>query len=314
MSEKRVLIHDISHHQGNLATYWKMFKDKGCKAVIIKSTEGYASWNIFKEHAEQAKAAGFLVGSYHYFRQQIINVQNQWINCDPARQAKNYFDWVTKCGVPMDLPPALDVEQGNNPYLSAVTVLKCLQKIEEYFGRKPMLYTSPSVLKYHLGNPRDWGQYPLWLAHYVEKEENILIPEGWDTWTIWQFSDKITYNKTTETGFVISRKPIDHNWFNGSEEDLRKFCQLEGLPPTPPDPGPAPTHIRVIARQTNGDPGWLYFRDSPDFDYREQLAIGYGEFLELVEPDPINGLWHVTNNRGRDGYVSAGSSWTEIVK
>jgi GH25 family lysozyme M1 (1,4-beta-N-acetylmuramidase) len=277
----RVLVHDVSHWQGNLKPYWQMFKDKGCKAVIIKATEGYANWNIFKEHAEQAKEAGFLVGSYHYFRQQIINIQNQWINCDPARQAKNYYDWVQKCGVPMDLPPALDVENGNNPYLSAATITKCLQKIEDYFGRKPMVYSSPSILINQLGTP-PWGEYPLWLAHYTT-EDKIQVPGAWQDWTLWQFSDKITYNKTDANGNVISRKPIDHNWFNGTLEDLYEFCQKDQQPEQPEEP--LPTHVKIIAKKADGTPGFLYFRDSPTFDYKEQLAIGDGEVLQLIEED-----------------------------
>ena len=226
----KVLVHDISHHQGNLKTYWQMFKDKGCQAVIIKATEGYAYYNSFKEHARQAKDFGFLVGSYHYFRQQIINIQNKWINCDPIRQAQNYYDWIDRCGVPMDLPPALDIENGNNPYLSAGTITQCLVKIERLFGRKPMVYSSPSVLIHQLGSPPSWSDYPLWLAHYTT-EDKITVPDPWCSWTLWQFSDRITYNKQDENGFTISRKPIDHNWFNGSLRDLQAFCG-QG-----PDPG-----------------------------------------------------------------------------
>ncbi len=236
----RVLVHDVSHWQGNLATYWQMFKDNGCKAVIIKATEGLAYYNIFKEHAEQAKAAGFKVGSYHYWRQQIKNLEGTFVNCDPIRQADNYFNWVQKCGVEMDLPPALDIEQGNNPFLTATVIEKCLRHIELKFGRVPLVYSSPNVLMNILGNPA-WGKYPLWLAHYTT-EDKVTVPKAWKTWTLWQFSDKITYDKKNSAGTIISRKPIDHNWFNGGEAEFNNFLRASNpaLQPAAEDPAETP--------------------------------------------------------------------------
>ncbi len=236
----RVLIHDVSHWQGNLSTYWKMFEAKGCKAIIIKATEGLAYYSILKEYAEQARAAGFLVGTYHYWRQQIKNLEGTWVTCDPVRQADIYFNWVQKCGVKMDLPPALDVESGNNPTLIVGPIEKFLRHTETLWGRLPMVYSSPNILINRLGNPA-WERYPLWLAHYTT-EDKITVPKPWKTWTIWQFSDKITYDKTNASGAVISRKPIDHNWFNGNMGDLYKFILSTGgtLPSTTPLPTPTP--------------------------------------------------------------------------
>lgn len=310
----RILIHDISHHQGDLSTYWQMFKDKGCQAVIIKATEGYANWDIFKEHAQQAKKAGFLVGSYHYFRQQIININKEWVNCDPARQAKNYFDWVQKCGVEMDLPPALDVENGNNPYLSVSTITKCLQKIEEYFGRKPMVYSSPSILINQLNNP-PWGQYPLWLAHYTT-EENILLPKSWDRWTLWQFSDKITYDKTNASGAVISRKPIDHNWFNGSLADLLRFCDKDSIPSpiSPPDVDLLPSTVFIEIKAS-----FLRLRHQPSFYSPPTLLVEKGQRLLVMKENIISDgiTWYEVAIPAQyglaSGFVSANDRYVKVV-
>ena len=267
----RVLIHDISHWQGNLSTYWKMFKDKGCKAIIIKATEGLAFYSIFKEYAEQAKAAGFLVGTYHYWRHQIKNLEGSWVTCDPIRQAENYFSWVQKSGIKMDLPPALDVEGGNNPSLVVGPIDTFLRRTESLWGRLPMVYSSPSVLIGRLGNP-PWGKYPLWLAHYTT-EDKIHVPSPWKNWTIWQFSDKITYDKVNASGAVISRKPIDHNWFNGNLGDLYKFILTTGgsLPASPSTPAPAPTPSVDPAPQPETAPGAAI--DIADLKKRVNSAI-----------------------------------------
>lgn len=235
----KVLIHDISHWQGDLRTYWQMFKDKGCKAVIIKATEGLAFYSIFREHAEQAKAAGFLLGTYHYWRHQIINLEGGLVACDPIRQAEVYYNWVQKTGIQMDLPPALDVEGGNNPILIAAPIERFLRHTETLWGRTPIVYSSPTILGSRLGNP-DWGRYPLWLAHYTT-EDKINVPKPWTNWTIWQFSDRITYDKTNSNGVVVSRKPIDHNWFNGDLNALHNFIKSTGGTVSTVEPQPAPT-------------------------------------------------------------------------
>jgi hypothetical protein len=102
---------------------------------------------------------------------------------------------------------------------------------------------------------------------------------------------------------------LDMNVFNGN---IASFNAKYGIgeivvPPT------TPTKIRIIARQPDGMPGWLFFRDEASFDYQEQLAIGYGNELELLSPEPVNGLWHVKTARGREGFVSAGSAYTEVI-
>lgn len=227
----KVLVHDISYYQGDLSKYWQLFKEKGCEVIIIQSSNGLAYQNYYKETIKIAKDLGFYVGSYHYYRQHIPNREGSWVACSPTRQAENYFNWVEKAQVKLDLPPILDVENGGNPQgVSYSAVNACLKHIEILFGRKPMIYSSPSILN---GLAKaGWEQYPLWLAHYTT-ENKISIPKPWTKWTLWQFSDRITYTPAGST----AKKPIDHNWFNGSLKDLKNFITASGggsTPTTPP--------------------------------------------------------------------------------
>ncbi len=304
----RVLVHDISHWQGDLTNYWQLFKDKGCAAIIVKATEGLAFYSSFKTYIEQARAHGFLVGSYHYYRQQIKNASGDWVACDPKRQAENYYNWVSSMGE-LDLPPALDVEKVNNPFLSQSSIEICLYEIENRFGRIPFVYSNPDVLTNILKTP-PWGRYPLWLAHYIS-EPSVMIPKSWNKWTLWQFSDKITY---TPPGSTV-KKPIDHNWFNGDLMDLYAFCGVGEVDPPEEPPivtPPVDHYVRVIARQWDGKPGWLFFRNRPEFYAGDGLAVGYGVELKLLDPQPVNGLWHVTLD-DFEGYVSAGKAYTKEV-
>jgi lysozyme len=226
---EKVLIHDICYYQGDLSSYWQLFKDKGCKAIIIQSSNGLAFQNYFIDTVKITKNLGFLVGSYHYFRQHILNSEGSLISCDPIKQAEIYCSWVQRSGVKMDLPPALDIENGGNPQgVGYAAVTSCLTHIEKLFGRTPMIYSSSAILG-GLARP-GWERYPLWLAHYTT-EDKISIPKPWTKWTIWQFSDRITY---TPPGTTL-KKPIDHNWFNGSLDDLRKFAGVSGSTTGKPD-------------------------------------------------------------------------------
>jgi len=223
---EKVLIHDISYYQGDLSSYWQLFKDKGCRGIIIQSSNGLAYQNYYKETIRIAKDFGFLVGSYHYYRQHINNREGSWIPCSPIRQAENYYNWTQKAMVELDFPPVLDVENGGNPQgVGYSGVNSCLQHIERLFGRTPMIYSSPSILN---GLAREgWERYPLWLAHYTT-EDKIFIPKPWKNWTMWQFSDRITY---TPAGSTL-KKPIDHNWFNGSMDELVDFLGISGSYPS----------------------------------------------------------------------------------
>jgi GH25 family lysozyme M1 (1,4-beta-N-acetylmuramidase) len=226
---EKVLIHDICYYQGDLSRYWQLFKDKGCKVIIIQSSNGLAFQNYFIDTVKIAKNLGFLVGSYHYFRQHILDPEGSLIPCNPIKQAEIYYNWVQKSGVKMDMPPALDVENGGNPQgVGFAAVTSCLTHIENLFGRTPMIYSSSAILG-GLARP-GWERYPLWLAHYTT-EDKISIPKPWTKWTIWQFSDRVTY---TPPGTIL-KKPIDHNWFNGSLDDLRKFAGISEST-TPPSP------------------------------------------------------------------------------
>ena len=270
MSEKTLVL-DCSYWQGDLSRYWQLFKDKGVKAIIIQSSNGLAYQDYFHATAEEAKKQGFLVGSYHYYRQHIPSTSGAWITCDPKKQAMNYYNWVSKCPVAMDLPPALDFENGGNPqgvFYSGAT--SCLTTVENLFKRTPMIYSSPSILS-GLAQA-SWGKYPLWLAHYTT-EDRVLVPKFWDNYTLWQYTDKETY---TPPGSTL-KKPIDHNWFNGSYEDLLKFCEIGEAPEPnePPDPNQPKQVITTVPLRGRATPVYIAGESA--------LVFKRGQVLEVAD-------------------------------
>ncbi len=163
---------DISKHQGTID--WEELKrNPNIKYVYIKATEGsdYVDPK-YKENIRNARKHGFKVGSYHFLT-----------NKSSARgQFQNFIRNVNRDE--QDLLPIIDVEvcrQWSSQQLrDSIKVFADL--VEDYFGCKPMIYTSEKFFTKHLG--RAFADYPLFIAKYSANR-----PEIGYRWILWQFSD-----------------------------------------------------------------------------------------------------------------------------
>ena len=168
--------------------------------AFIKATEGVRNEDIhFKRNWKKAKDAGLARGAYHFF---ITSKSGK-------QQAENFIKRVKL--EPGDLPPVLDIEQTNGvagPKLRE-RVKEWLDVVEEYYGIKPIIYTNVEFYKQNLKD--EFDEYPLWVAHYLQKHRPRIHRE----WLFWQHS---------ETGRVNGIGPaVDFNVFNG---DSTKFAEL----------------------------------------------------------------------------------------
>ncbi|MBQ8224484.1 MAG: glycoside hydrolase family 25 protein [Bacteroides sp.] len=191
---------DISHHQGEI-DWEQLSTDKNLKFpihfIFMKATEGgdYAD-NTFTYNFEQARTHGFIRGAYHYFTPQT----------DPLKQAEYFISNVAlQAG---DLPPVLDVEvKGRKtPEELKAAVRTWLQRVEQHYGIKPILYTSYKFKERYL-NDSIFNTYPYWIAHYYVDSVRY---QG--KWHFWQHTDVGTVPGIDEK--------IDLNVFNGSLEEL----------------------------------------------------------------------------------------------
>lgn len=168
--------------------------------AFIKATEGVRNEDVhFKRNWKKAKDAGLARGAYHFF---ITSKSGK-------QQAENFIKRVKL--EPGDLPPVLDIEQTNGvpgPKLRE-RVKEWLDVVEEYYGVKPIIYTNVDFYKQNLKD--EFDEYPLWVAHYLQKHRPRIHRE----WLFWQHS---------ETGRVNGIGPaVDFNVFNG---DSTKFAEL----------------------------------------------------------------------------------------
>ncbi len=194
---------DVSHYQDDID--WKLVKEMRVKDIylnfaFLKATEGINNVDEnFKDNMEGALEAGIARGAYHFF---IASKSGKL-------QAQNFIDAVNlKKG---DLPPVLDVEKTYGASLIDLQdrLADWLTIIEKKYKVKPIIYTSADFYKTYLTGRFD--EYPLWVAHYLEKDK----PNIKRSWVFWQHS---------ESGHVTGiRTNVDFNVFNGSGYELKNI-------------------------------------------------------------------------------------------
>ena len=186
---------DVSKHQGYIA--WPMVKAMQVQDVrpgfaFIKATEGLLNVDAqFKRNWQQAKDAGLYRGAYHFFL----------ATKSGKLQAQNFISTVQL--LPGDLPPVLDIEElyGVAPAIMRKEAKAWLQAVEAAYQVKPIIYTNTYFYNTNLG--KDFDDYPLWAAHYLEKDKPRINRD----WLFWQHSDAGNVNGITTK--------VDFNVFNG---------------------------------------------------------------------------------------------------
>ena len=193
---------DVSHHQGEID--WEAVKatDKQeypIRFVFMKATEGGDHKDrLFVDNFRQAREVGLVRGAYHFYNP----------NTDPIRQADFFISQVKlETG---DLAPVLDIERKprSKAQLQA-DLVKFLNRLEQHYGVKPIIYTSYKYRLHYLDTP-ELSSYPLWIAHYYV---DALSYDG--PWQFWQHTDYGTIPGIEEN--------VDLNVFNGSWNDLLRY-------------------------------------------------------------------------------------------
>ena len=183
---------DVSKHQGDIN--WEVLrKNPKIKYVYIKATEGSDYIDPrYKQNIKEARRAGFKVGSYHFLSNKS-SATSQFINFAKTANRDE-----------QDLIPIIDVETcklwSSQQLRDSLKVFADL--LEDYYGCKPMIYTSEKFFSKHLG--RAFADYPLFIAKYNTVQPNI----GYK-WILWQFSDCGLFRKAVKG--------------NNGEVDLSRF-------------------------------------------------------------------------------------------
>ena len=239
----RILGTDISRYQGNV-NFAKMYA-AGARFVFFKSSDGgpnaHARAVAYADQwIPQAKAAGLLVGQYHFAQIPNTDDMNTVLAAANAQADQMIARWNAHGGYSQGtLPLVLDIEQAGVPRnvtdAEAVAFVKTwLEKVANATGKLPILYSNPTFLKNHLSGDPSLANYPLWAANYFDVSNPGVSPKTgclntvWTgdgcnlRWTFWQ------YSQTGPGGtFGVSSRGIDLNVFAGSAEEL---LALTGYP------------------------------------------------------------------------------------
>ena len=248
------------HPKDKPINFSKLKSKYGVSFVIIKASDGgnrdsgkSASW--FAKDSRAARAAGLIVGAYHYsvpgqsgsgmmivpssyknrsnYQALLVQARANRLN-DAKIQARHAYANAQKTPLG-DLPLTLDFEERPCGWswtnVSAWT-RDFLLEAQRLSGRTPIIYANGyfvNKLASHpvkdLANPSknfDFSVYPLWLANWSRKKAQApsTVPTWGSKWTFWQFtSDGALKDSRPNPTVPTSRTDLDV--FNGSLAQLR---------------------------------------------------------------------------------------------
>ena len=219
---------DISNHQRGLD-----LSKIDCDFVIIKATEGKSYVDKSCDgFFQKALSLGKKLGIYHFAN----NSDNT------AKQEADWFIQNTRGYIGKAIP-VLDWE--DNVTDNVPWALEWLQRVEEAYGCKPMIYMSESVVNRH-----DWssvvaGNYGLWVAKYRDYNPDYNYDMSntgskpsvkyWNGYAIWQWTSSGRLNGWNGN--------LDLDEFYGDATAWDKYVGNGSGSITPSTPAPQPSRL-----------------------------------------------------------------------
>ncbi len=210
-SGSQPLGNDVSSYQGDVS--WGSVAASGAAFTYVKATEGTDYQNLYYGSQYNGSAnAGLIRGAYHFA-----------LPDQSSGQAQATFFVQHGGGWTADgrtLPPMLDIEY--NPYGAVCYGLSAAQMsawvsdfsttVHALTSRFPMIYTTRGWWDQCTGTNSSFGtSNPLFIANYSSTPG--VMPAGWASQTLWQYSDTGTF-------------PGDQDVFNGSSDQLTALAGL----------------------------------------------------------------------------------------
>lgn len=208
-----VYVLDVSGAQPKIdSAAWGKVKTSGIVAIWAKATDGVGSPDgNFMSHALGARAAGILVGAYHYLR--VRNGEQ-----DAVKQADEFCDRYLQAHC--ELPPMVDVESNGQPSVLSdnwrIAIKQFLARVKERLGKWCIIYTSKGEWEsFGLSSATEFASSPLWLAN-TSGTMTPSVPSPWKVPMLFQY----TWQGHVE-GIPVN---IDVSVFNGSLTKLRTWA------------------------------------------------------------------------------------------
>ncbi len=219
---------DVSSYQENIT--WSSVAGAGISFAWAKATEGTGYQDAyFVGNQVNGKAAGVLMGAYHYARYDLHS------GTAGATAEANYYWSFAKNYIQGDgrtLMPMLDVEASNAGYSPAALAAWINQWCQTVVANaaavgltvKPVIYVSACHANYFDSSCSQWLP---WIANYNGQSPDTGTPWSvcsgnnyWGTWAVWQY---------TSTGSIPGiAGNVDHDAFNGTMAALVETLVIVG--------------------------------------------------------------------------------------
>lgn len=271
---------DVASHQAGIVT-----GALDCDAVICKATEGTGYVNPYcDEHYQSAKAAGKLLGVYHYAS-----------GGNPEAEAEFFINNVQ--GYLHEAILVLDWESGDNAaWGDSSWVARFCAHVVALTGINPMIYVQRSAASQCVG----LGDYGIWLAEYPD-----YAPRGWDAYYPPNYSGDYAMHQFTSSGAISGwGGSLDLSLFFGDENAWRAYAGATGQSAPTPQP-----QVQTYAQPVAQTDGTTYIVQAGDT--LSGIAVRYGTTYQHLAA--INGISnpdiiHVGDRIVIDSVVSAQSS------
>lgn len=177
MSIKGIDVSSYQHPNGATID-WRSVRAAGETFVFVKATEGVGYQNpYFHKDVADARAAGLLVGAYHFFR----------ANVDGVTQANHFLNYVG--ATKLDFPLAIDYETNDGTDRDLCHHrLDQVRTVLRQHGHRTMTYTYPEFWA-HFGKAdcKFCGSDPLWYSS-TGISAQPKAPAPWTHEAVWQYS------------------------------------------------------------------------------------------------------------------------------
>lgn len=299
---------DVSNWQGCVdASRAVEARNAGTSFAFVKVTEGAGYTDGSADCSMTGfAAAGVRRGVYHFARPDLGN--------SPEAEADWFIDQ-TRGYVGQGILPVLDWEPGGWWNGQTWWALRWLQRVEQAWGVKPLVYMSASTI-----SAGDWtavaaGDYGLWVAGYpAGYAGDRLRDPGAPPYSVapWPFAAAWQYSSTGSVPGIGDQ--IDVNWFYG---DAATWARYAGATPgTSANPIPSTSPAAPQQGAPTGDTdslAWAVIRG--DYgnlpDRRQLLGARYEEVQDRV--DQLLGQASGGAGGGTSVTVQAGDTLSAIV-
>lgn len=176
--------------------------------AIMKATDGTDKDEYYDLNYTRAKECGVVCGAYHFLttKKTVDQQVNTFINTSHLTEG--------------DLPPILDLEMPHDIMKSnrkeiCDMALEWLEKIEDHYGVRPLIYTYYSFVRDYLTDPR-FENYAYFIAYHRKELPYVK------NWVFWQFSEQVRIPAITDNS-------VDTDIFNGNYSDFQKYVKRYGI-------------------------------------------------------------------------------------